>query len=221
MEVDKPKTVFVCGLIGAGKTSFLQFLKDSSDGFAQTLDVIDESLHRWQNLAGFNLFGNFYQNPNVYAFEFQSLVQLTMMEAHVCPLRPNKAIKVIERSAYSAQHCFVRALFELDALSHSQYLVLRNWFDFLVETNDLKPSVVVYLDARSDSLLDRIRERDRPGEESITIEYLEHLRKCYSDLLDSEPFISTPRILINTDVNFCEIQSQYNYALELLKTYLY
>jgi deoxyadenosine/deoxycytidine kinase len=43
-----------------------------------------------------------------------------------------------------------------------------------------RPDLTVYLDARDDVLLDRIRRRNRPYEASIDAKYLDALREAYA-----------------------------------------
>jgi deoxyguanosine kinase len=49
----------------------------------------------------------------------------------------------------------------------------------------VKPDLIVYLDARDDVLLDRIRRRNRAYEISIDREYLHALRDAYEHYLES------------------------------------
>jgi deoxyguanosine kinase len=49
-----------------------------------------------------------------------------------------------------------------------------------LDVNVSRPDLTVYLDAKNDILLDRIRRRNRPYELSIDAEYLDALRDAYA-----------------------------------------
>jgi deoxyadenosine/deoxycytidine kinase len=52
--------------------------------------------------------------------------------------------------------------------------------DALLDTNAVRPNVIVYLDASNDVLLDRIRGRSRRYEQNIGSGYIDSLRSAYA-----------------------------------------
>ena len=69
----------------------------------------------------------------------------------------------------------------LHALEWQTYEALYSEF---MSVPHLQPTVLVYLDVTPTTALRRIRQRNRPSEERITLDYLSTLGEAYRDLLD-------------------------------------
>ena len=61
-----------------------------------------------------------------------------------------------------------------------------------------KPNLLVYLQASTDTLMQRIAMRDRPYERQMERAYIHELNLAYEDFF-SKPFDHTPVLTINTD----------------------
>ena len=84
--------VVVEGNIGAGKTTFLQPFKKQEN----LVQVVTEPVEKWRNLQGHNLLQKMYENPKRWSFEFQSYIQLTLVQEHMKPC--HVPVKMMERS---------------------------------------------------------------------------------------------------------------------------
>lgn len=111
-----PFTVIVEGNIGAGKSSFLKQFKES-----KIIEICQEPIQKWKNVGGENLLQNMYLNPKKYGHQFQSYVQLCMLENHV--KIGHKQVKLMERSIYSSQYIFSNNLYKSSFLTGSEYEV--------------------------------------------------------------------------------------------------
>ena len=120
----RPFTVLIEGNIGSGKTTFLKHFSKFNN-----IEVITEPVEKWTNVKGSNLLQKMYEDPERWAFIFQTYVQLTMLQQHT--ENNDKQIKIMERSLYSARYCFVENLFESGRIQKSEYTVLVEWFEFL------------------------------------------------------------------------------------------
>ena len=80
-----------------------------------------------------------------WSLTFQTYVQLTMLETHT--KTSDQAVKMMERSLYSAKYCFVDNLRKTGKMADSEYEVLSSWFDFLLGCKeiDLSVDLIVYL----------------------------------------------------------------------------
>jgi deoxyadenosine/deoxycytidine kinase len=66
-----------------------------------------------------------------------------------------------------------------------------------------RPDLVIYLEARSEVLLRRIRKRDRDFERGITPEYLERLTEGFRNFFHH--YTATPLLVVNcSDIDFVE-----------------
>lgn len=92
MTAEKPFTVFIEGNIAAGKSTLLKFLSQS-----RQIQCYPEPINRWENLSGHNLLQLYYNDPENFAFPFQSFALLTMMKNYASTTGGEK-IKVMERS---------------------------------------------------------------------------------------------------------------------------
>jgi deoxyguanosine kinase len=67
-----------------------------------------------------------------------------------------------------------------------------------------KPDLLVYLQATTDTLMQRIALRDRPYERQMERSYIDQLNKAYDDFF-SKPFDHTPVLTIDTnDLNIVQ-----------------
>ncbi|HEY5049948.1 MAG TPA: deoxynucleoside kinase, partial [Acidothermaceae bacterium] len=63
------------------------------------------------------------------------------------------------------------------------------------------PDLVVYLQARTDVLLDRIRKRGRPEEKPIRAEYVEEVAKAYAEFFFG--YSEGPLLIVNaSEIDF-------------------
>jgi deoxyguanosine kinase len=66
------------------------------------------------------------------------------------------------------------------ALLHDREVELYERLTVGLDASVPRPDLTVYVDARNDILLDRIRRRNRPYEASIDADYLDALREAYA-----------------------------------------
>jgi deoxyadenosine/deoxycytidine kinase len=72
----------------------------------------------------------------------------------------------------------------------------------------MKPDLVIYLQARQDVLLARIRKRGRDFERKFDPEYLAELSRTYNDFFHR--YEETPLLVINTsDIDFVESEDDF------------
>jgi len=66
-----------------------------------------------------------------------------------------------------------------------------------------RPDLVIYLEARPEVLLRRLRKRDRDFERGITPEYLERLTEAFRDYFHR--YTEAPLLVVNcSDIDFVE-----------------
>ena len=108
-DKDRPYTVVVEGNIGSGKTTLLRHLAGAHHPHA-VVEAFQEPVNKWRDVRGHNTLGLMYDDPQRWSLTFQTYVQLTMMELHERKTVDPKAVKMMERSIYSAKYCFVENL---------------------------------------------------------------------------------------------------------------
>lgn len=176
------------GNIGAGKSTVLAHLGKSS-----LCDIVAEPIEAWTNLKGNNLLAMLYEDPHRWGFAFQANAQMSIAKLHS---RPAKApVKVMERSIFSARYCFVENLYQNKILQPVEYEILNDWFQMLVANDSCHLDLIIYLRAEPETCLERIRTRNRPEEQSITLDYLKQLNDRHEDWLASKTLMNQTSVL--------------------------
>ena len=202
----RPFTVLIEGNIGSGKTTFLKHFSKFSN-----IEVITEPVEKWTNVKGSNLLQKMYEDPERWAFLFQTYVQLTMLQQHT--ENNDKQIKIMERSLYSARYCFIENLFKSGKIQESEYTVLVEWFEFLttrVNEVDLGVDLIVYLRTSPEKAMERIQSRSRGEESLIPMIQVKNLHDLYEKWLIKEKFPRpAPVVTINADKNIEQMVEEY------------
>ena len=150
------------GPIGAGKTTLAQLLACRL-GATLILEDVD----------GNEFLPDFYANRERWALG----AQLTFMISRYEQLRtipPARIRPVVSDYTQAKDPIFARVLLNLREVELYERLSVA------LDASISPPDVTVYVDAKDDVLLDRIRRRNRPYETSIDTNYLNALRKAYA-----------------------------------------
>lgn len=209
--VKRKFTVCVEGNIGSGKTMLLKYFSEKED-----VSVMEEPVAKWRNLHGHNLLDKMYKDPSRWAHLFQSYVQLTMMEQHL--MQPSAAVKMMERSLFSARYCFVENLFHSGKISEIEYLVYNEWFKMISKNVDIAIDLIVYLKTDPKIVHERTKCRGRSEEQEIPLEYLESLHKYYEEWLTEEKFpVPAPVLVLDANEDLAEMQLKLDkYSSQIL-----
>lgn len=168
------ETIVIEGTIAAGKTTLVECLAQD-----ENIEVYPEPLSNWHSLNGLNLVEALYQNPTKWWFPFQSYAILTMTQRHLRVTE--KPIKIMERSLFASENCFVEVALRHGMIARPEYDILKEWFHFIQRHHPLHISSIIYLRIPPELSYSRIQLRKRPGEDNITIDYLKTLVELYDD----------------------------------------
>lgn len=191
-------TVIVEGNISSGKTSLLNYFDTH-----QKIETIPEPIHQWTNVGGINLLELMYKDPTRWGLCLQTYIQLTMLGLHTKQHSHQKTVKLMERSIYSAQYCFVENLYQTQCLQAIEYETLPLWFNWILANYKCIIDLIVYLQTDPSVLHERIQKRYRRGEQNISLEYLQSLHNLYEDWLIKKTRFSCPAPVLVLDGN-CE-----------------
>src|SRR5580658_5413740 len=150
------------GPIGAGKTTLAQLL----------------ALHLGATLVLEDVDGNaflpdFYADRERWALGAQLAFLISRYE-QLRTIPPVRRRPVVSDYTQAKDPIFARTLL-LD-----REVELYQRLSVGLDSSVCRPDLTVYVDARNDVLLDRIRQRNRPYEVSIDVEYLDALRDAYT-----------------------------------------
>ena len=184
--------IVVEGPIGVGKTSLTRALAERFSG-RTVFEQVEEN----------PFLASFYQDRNKHAFQTQLFFLLSRFKQQ--------------------QELFQQDLFSRVTVSDYLFAKDRIFASITLEPNELalyervyqhlgprvmRPDLVIYLQARLDVLLARIRKRGREFERRFDPEYLAELARTYNDFFHR--YDETPLLVINTsDIDFVESERDF------------
>jgi len=175
------------GAIGVGKTSLANLLAKRFNG-RQVLEVVEAN----------PFLSSFYTDRQKYAFQTQLFFLLS---------RFRQQQELFQQDLFSAvtitDYLFAKdRIFACLNLDPNELSLYDRVFEAL-GTRISKPDLVIYLQARLDVLLARIKKRGRDFERKFDANYLEELVKAYNEFFFH--YSETPLLVINTsDIDFVE-----------------
>ena len=186
------------GNIGTGKTTFLKALQQSLPQVIVALEAVDY----WQNESNSqSILQNFYQSPHRWAYSMETIALKTRIQEHIMQ-QASPTTHIVERSIYSGHYCFARNSFEQGFLNQLEWNIYQAWFDFLTAKQCLPPAGFIYLQADPKLSYNRTMQRNRKGEESIPLEYLQQIHDKHEDFLIDKrnvhhSIINTPVLVLD------------------------
>ena len=171
-------SIAIEGNIGAGKTTLANIIQEIMG--TKDVEILTEPVEEWQNVNGHNLLAAFYQDPEKYAYTFQSYAIVSRLRRQAN--KQERTIRVLERSSCS-DHCFADNCHASGAMNDIEHAAYGEWWRFLNDHVDAKPDVFLYLRTPAKTCLQRTIERGRKAESGVPLEYLEKLEKRHEDWL--------------------------------------
>uniref|UniRef100_A0A8C6CWU7 Thymidine kinase 2, mitochondrial n=1 Tax=Moschus moschiferus TaxID=68415 RepID=A0A8C6CWU7_MOSMO len=195
-EKEKKSVICVEGNIASGKTTCLEFFSNSTD-----IEVLTEPVPKWRNVRGHNPLGLMYRDACRWGLTLQTYVQLTMLDQHTRP--QTLPVRLMERSIHSARYVFVENLYRSGKMPEVDYVVLLEWFDWIVRNIDVSIDLIVYLRTTPETCYRRLKMRCREEEKVIPLEYLDAIHHLYEEwLIKGSLFpVAAPVLVIEADHN--------------------
>ena len=162
------------GLIGAGKSTLAAILRD-----AGVTGVVDEPIRDWK-VGGIDILDAFYEDPQKYAYLFQSYVLRTR-------LKQVKDASIVERSLFS-DSIFAEAQYRLGNMTELEYETYKVMYKDAVESIG-SCAGRIHVVTSIDTCLQRIQDRNRNGEAGIRREYLELLHELHQTKIAKEKHV--------------------------------
>ncbi len=156
--------IVVEGVIGAGKTSLTKLLASHFQAKVN-LEVVEEN----------PFLSNFYQDRSSYAFQTQIFFLLSRFRQQQQLKQPDLFSDILV-----SDYLFAKDRIFANLNLNDDELLLYDQLANLMEQRILKPDLVVYLQASTEVLMDRISVRGRSFERDMSFEYIDALNSAYS-----------------------------------------
>jgi len=163
----------IAGNIGVGKTTFTKLLAEKYNWDEYYESVIDNPY-----------LSDFYGDMNRWSFNLQ-IYFLQHRFASQVEISNNKNGVIQDRTIYEDVEIFARNLHELGNMSDRDWITYKNLFSNMVQFLK-KPDIIIYLKASTDTLISRIKTRNRDFEKNIDPEYLHQLNNAYNTWAKNE-----------------------------------
>lgn len=179
--MERARYIAIEGPLGVGKTSLAERLAE----------VIGASVVR-EGTEENPFLSNFYSDRKRYAFQTQLFFLLSRYHQQLDLAQ----INLFQRSVVSDYVFAKDRIFAYANLSEDELVLYEEIYSLLRARIPL-PDLVVFLQAGTDVLVDRIRGRQRDFERNIPPEYVEHINEAYNHYFIR--YTETPLLVVNTN----------------------
>lgn len=163
----KPNSqIAIAGNIGAGKTTMTNLLSDFLN-----LEPVFESVDHNPYLS------DFYEDMSRWSFNLQIFFLHNRFSNQIKLMKLNKGF-IQDRSIYEDKEIFARNLKDLRFMSERDWSTYISLFDDMVQFIK-EPDLIIYLKASTQTLIGRIKNRNREYEKDISSEYIHSLNIYY------------------------------------------
>lgn len=188
MRMENPILISIEANIGAGKSTIIQKLQEVLCPTYYT--CIQEPIDYWKNFSdpdsNHSLLELYYKEPNKYAFALQTMIYSSLsniLNQTIENVKTNRHFIITERSQQSSSGIFADMLYKSDIMSNIEYQIYKNCIANNPKTLDL----CIYLRTEPEVCYERVRYRNRIGEQKITLDYLKNCHKSHEQWISELP----------------------------------
>ncbi len=193
-------SIVIEGPLGVGKTSLATMLAEKLSGQALLEDVEQNPF-----------LALFYENPKKYAFQTQIFFLLR---------RYNQAstmsqIDLFSRVAVSDFLFDKDRIFARSNLDENEYWLYEQLFQIL-KKRIAPPDLVIFLQAKTEVLMERIKRRNRKYERSIGYKYLEKINQAFNEFFFH--YTDSPLLVVNaSEIDFVHVPEDFEDLVERVR----
>lgn len=196
--------VAIEGPIGVGKTTLARLLQPEL-GASLLLEVFEEN----------PFLKDFYRDRERYAFQTQIFFLLSRYH------QQHKAVpKALEKGPLISDYTFAKDRIFAHLNLRNEELALYEQLHAAMAEKIPVPTLVIYLRASLDVLMERIALRDRPYERNMDRDYIRELSEAYEEFFAH--YTQTPVLTLDTDnLNYVRDSDDFTLVLERVRSALH
>ena len=205
----------VDGNIGSGKSTLIKLLKKKYKSLGDKKVVfLPEPVDIWESIKdknGKNVIESYYEDQVKFAFPFQMMAYISRVHQirEIMNNSDDNTIIICERSVYTDKHVFAKMLHDNGTMNDIEIQIYKKWFDEFVK--DFPFSGIIYVGAKPTKSLERVKIRNRKGED-IPLSYLELCHNYHENWLNNS---AIPVLKLNGNREFIDaIPSTWELAIE-------
>ena len=200
--LESARHIVVEGPIGVGKTSLARRLGEHLDA---------ELLLEQPEINPF--LSNFYQNQQRYALQ----TQLFFLFHRLDQLRDLAQPELFPRTVVSDYLLEKDPLFAALTLNDDEYKLYRQIYDRISVPASVAPDLVIYLQAKPETLVSRVRKRGIEMERKISDDYLIVLGESYTRFFHT--YTAAPVMVVNSEnLNFADNEDDFHLLVQRIES---
>ena len=205
--MNKNPFIGIAGNIGVGKTTFTDIVAEHNGWHPFYESVMDNPY-----------LSDFYGDMNRWSFNLQIYFLHHRFRNHVKMSNLSQGV-IQDRTIYEDVEIFAKNLHTMGNMNDRDWENYRNLFKVMISFLR-KPDLIIYLKASTDTLLTRIKNRNRSYEKTIDPEYLHTLNVSYDKWIAS--INDMPVLIVDTNnFNIFEDQETVQSIIIDIKNKLY
>jgi deoxyadenosine/deoxycytidine kinase len=190
-----PIIVAIEGIVGAGKSTLLNYIEKKATIGSKRIVVVQENVSDWVEEG---ILQQYYEDPERFAFCFQLYVLMTRAQLIDRTVEENpNALIVTERTSRS-DYMFAYMLYNNKKISEVEFKTYQMVYKKL---NKQPISASILLNFPAEKCLQRCSERNRKGEENLTLEYLQEMEEYVKEFFEDDRV--RPKLTIDDEKDAC------------------
>lgn len=180
-----PFIVVVDGIIGSGKTTLIETWTSGLTKRGWNVVPVKEPVEKWHDTG---ILKRFYSNPKRWGYHFQTKAFHDRVVENIVAYEKfgDKAdVFILERSPFT-DTLFMELLYEAGDVDDMEMKDYKEWWSLWYKVMPYHPNLFVYLKPDLSECMNRLRTRNRDGEQDISMDYQLNLERKHDQFFSGD-----------------------------------